>query len=151
MNTTPTTHATDDRGGGLIVVVVLVTVLAFVGLAVAELTSTTLRTSSSADRHLGALAAAEGGARRAMLELWRGSTCAPPAGFDVNGATLDVSCRAADNTGCTLDIRSIASIGAVSRVVDVRFRADGTIVSWLVASPDSAPYPGPVGMLGPTC
>lgn len=151
MNRARAAHHQRDHGGGLVIVAVLIVVLALVAVSVAELSATTVRTSGNTDRRLKALAAAEAGGRQALTQLRNGGQCTLPAGFTMNGATLDVSCRPVTAAACEVDIRSIASVGAVRRVIDARFRSDGELLSWLVADHDSAAFAGPPSMIGPGC
>lgn len=151
MNRNHTERHRRDHGGGLVIVAVLIVVLALVALSVAELSATTVRTSGNTDRQLRALAAAEAGGRRALTQLADDGTCTLPAGFTMNGAALDVSCRPVTAAPCEVDIRSIASVGAVRRVIDARFRSDGELLSWLVADHDSAVFTGPAPVIDPVC
>ncbi len=151
MNRQRTTDLRRDHGGGLVVVAVLIVVLALVALSAAELSATTLRTSGHADRQMRALTAAEAGARQAMVQLGDGEACTLPAGFTMNGAALAVSCRPVTAAPCEVDIRSIATVAAVRRVIDARFRSDGELALWHVADPSSTPFQGPATPLGPGC
>jgi Tfp pilus assembly protein PilX len=141
---------TRDRGVVLPLALVLSMVLALVALAAGGLVLTGLRTSRATDRHLQALTAAEGGARFGAKSLGDSRSCSGEvivdAGFSVNDIRPQVSCAQIDGA-CA--VRSIASAGGVTRVLDATVTSDGTIASWSVNNGAVDPLSGPTDCFAP--
>jgi hypothetical protein len=158
-------HPPRDRGSILPLTLILCVVFGVLGIAIGGLTIASLRSSGVTDRHLAALASAEGGARYGIERLNAKVPCDEVNLIkvpEINSIVPEVSCGLLElHFGCFHEylIHSTAEVEGLTRSVEARWVA-GTTRGWTVVNgsfsveldgggePDCTPPPGPCDLVG---